>query len=396
MDGRALAQQYFSTLAEIEESLGVPMLGRLDAEPRYYQLQEVLASLSPEPHFAERLYRLLEQHPSRIWVAGLGDAGEETPVAVGIAEQAAGKSGGSALLIRLQDAPADAAREGVLRPVISPAMAGPLEALFPRGCAAMPSGIQGVFRAFEASEAVGEPIAPESLIVSGGTEDEERWPPRQSIERVLLVVPFRDQTRERIVTQARAVAQAGYQVVGFVAFGPPGTAAGRWDGDVREGVQTGRSGSEREPEEPGLIGRAEDAAPDDETKPEGATQEEEDAAAKPPGRSDARIPVSKSWSDTYGPRRRGLFGVGGGRGGRGMRTLLPILAILALLVVLVVVGRQQGWDLPLIGGSSDRSGVQTQYGAAETGEARPPAEASGEGAAESRAATVGETGLAAA
>ena len=72
-------------------------------EPRFYQLQEMLASLAPDPRFAERLYRLIDRHPPRIWVAGLGDAGEEIPVAVWIAEQAAGEGAGAVLLARLQD-----------------------------------------------------------------------------------------------------------------------------------------------------------------------------------------------------------------------------------------------------------------------------------------------------
>lgn len=396
MDGRALTEHYFSTLPEIEKELRLPLLGRLDAEPRFYQLQEMLASLAPDPRFAERLYRLIDRHPPRIWVAGLGDAGEEIPVAVGIAEQAAGEGAGTVLLVRLQDSVPDTVRRSVLRPVIAAGLDRRLGLLFPGGCAAMPSGIQGVFRAYEASAAGGEPIAPDSLVVAGGTQDEERWPAREIVDGVVLVVPFRDQSRERIAVRATALREAGYEIAGFVAFGPAGTAAGRWDGeeadDSAEGTEPDTPDSVSS--EASLIGESDkssaaarqrlDSAP---PAPAGETPElsdDETGASSPPpderetersGQSDARIPVSRSWSDTYGPRRRGLFSHGGARGSRGFRPWIPIVLVLALLAIVVIIGRQKGWDLPLIGGSQSGGETVTQMRPAEVAPIPPAADA---------------------
>ena len=96
MDDRE--NEYLRTPTEVADALGLPLLGALAAEPRFHQLAESLTSLSPDPRFSGRLYRFIDAEAPLIWVAGLGDAGEELPVAIGLAEMAAATGAAPALL----------------------------------------------------------------------------------------------------------------------------------------------------------------------------------------------------------------------------------------------------------------------------------------------------------
>lgn len=342
MERRGPATGYFADIAEVEEALALPLLGRLDAEPRFYQLQEVVSRLSPDTHFSERLYRLIETRPLRALIIGLGSAGEEMPVAVGLAERAAIALGAPVLLARLDDAPLEGARRTGVLPVARNELSPLLDEIFPAGCAALPSGIQGVFRVWGGPALSGDPIRPGAIVMACGGCPEQR-PSPACVDRVILVVPFRDEPRERIMSEIEHLRGSGYTFSGFVAIGPVGTASGQWDrtrSDVIRPAYTAESSrSEARGEARGEVRRdARDAQVDTRVEARGgepsqyaearagvSSQYAETSGAAPSHYAEARgdvsspdaqgaggesppsgkrVPVSRSWSELFGPRRR--------------------------------------------------------------------------------------------
>ena len=266
---------YLRTPAEVADALGLPLLGALAAEARFHQLAEGLASLSPDPRFSGRLYRFIDAETPLIWVAGLGDAGEELPVAIGLAEMAAATGAAPVLLAFTREGtpPGDAPRHRG-RPIFSHRFADAVAGLFPAGCVAGSSGIQGVYRAWPVGVPEDAPLEPAAMVVAGPALEGSPNLPASDVTHVILVVPYRDQPRRRLVEAADAVRAAGYAITGCVAFGhEPGGAT------PRETVLSGPDQSSDE--EPAAV-------------PAFAPSEPFASEAEP-------VPVRQSWSATFGP-----------------------------------------------------------------------------------------------
>ncbi len=272
-------EAYFTSSSAAAAALGLPLLGSLQTEPRFHQLAESLSSLAPDPRFSERIYRFLHAESPLIWVVGLGDAGEEIPVAVGVAEMAAQAGAAPVLLVRPIESPPLGASGMSGRAVHSHRFAEALDALFPSGCVGQSTGIQGVFRGWPQGSAEGAPLEPGAVVIAGRSEEEGFALPPEQTSHVLLVVPFRDQPMGRLVACVRDLRAAGYPLVGFVAFGLEDSSEGTGDH---------------------LATAAGEAAP--------ATTAEASAAADV--RSEAgsgvtpseEVAVEEPWSATFGPR----------------------------------------------------------------------------------------------
>lgn len=223
MDDRE--NEYLRTPAEAADALGLPLLGVLAAEPRFHQLAESLTSLSPDPRFSGRLYRFIDSDAPLIWVAGLGDAGEELPVAIGLAEMAAATGAAPALLACTRESipPGGGGRRG--RPIFSHRFAEAVAALYPSGCVAGSSGLQGVYRAWPFGAPEDAPLEPAAVIVAGPASEGVLPLPSSSVTNVILVVPYRDQPIRRLVEAAEAIRAGGYAITGCVAYGPEAGAA---------------------------------------------------------------------------------------------------------------------------------------------------------------------------
>jgi len=330
MNAKGLAAAYFTDISEVETALGLPLLGRLAGETRFYQLQDGLANLAPDSRVSERLYRLIAAEPLCVWVVGLGEAGEEIPIAVGIAERAAALGGGPAVIAEPEGPQRDAARRPGPRPVHAPGLDAALQAVYPRGYGVLPSDIQGVFRACSGKAAKGRAVKPAALILSSAASHEAWRPLPDELSSVVLVVPFKDQPRERIIDQVSGLREAGYSLAGFVGFGPLGsTSGGGPAGAAPERRRANVAG--------GCSGNAEREA---------GSVEGSQSAREPAGGSRAGVELGRSWSESFGPRRRrgGFFArrrPSGSRQPPGSRRNVPwgwlagglMLVVVALLVV---------------------------------------------------------------
>jgi hypothetical protein len=285
MDDRE--NEYLRTPAEAADALGLPLLGVLAAEPRFHQLAESLTSLSPDPRFSGRLYRFIDADAPLIWVAGLGDAGEELPVAIGLAEMAAATGAAPALLACTRESvpPGGGGRRG--RPIFSHRFADAVAALYPSGCVAGSSGLQGVYRAWPFGAPEDAPLEPAAMIVAGPVSEGLPPLPASSVTNVILVVPYRDQPIRRLVEAAETIRAGGYAITGCIAYGPEAGGAA----PVPESAPTAGEALPAEPPAPPAPLPVEPVA----------------------------VPVRQTWSDAFGPRpargvpswpRRGLL-VGG-------------------------------------------------------------------------------------
>jgi hypothetical protein len=293
MDDRE--NEYLRTPTEVADALGLPLLGALAAEPRFHQLAESLTSLSPDPRFSGRLYRFIDAEAPLIWVAGLGDAGEELPVAIGLAEMAAATGAAPALLACTRESlpPGGGGRRG--RPIFSHRFADAVAALYPSGCVAGSSGLQGVYRAWPFGAPEDAPLEPASMIVAGPVSEGVPPLPASSVTNVILVVPYRDQPIRRLLEAAEMIRAGGYTITGCVAYGPEAGAGGM--APVPENVPVAREPLPSEP--PAPVAAFEPPAP---------------LPIEP-----VAVPVRQTWSAAFGPRqtrgvpswlRRGLLVAG--------------------------------------------------------------------------------------
>jgi cell division protein FtsN len=208
---------YYRDPVEIAAAHGLSHLGTLGGVLRAPDLTRNLADLAPDPRLTQRLLGFVGADLPLVWVVGLGDAGEEIPVAVGLADRFAAAGKTPVLLVR----PGEVARANgdpvTGRPVETVAhFRETLQALMPDGFAASATGIQGVYRAWPGARGEGEALWPAAVVIAARHEEGAPIPPHAT--HMVLVVPYRDQPRERIDAAIRSLRAGPSPVVGFVAF----------------------------------------------------------------------------------------------------------------------------------------------------------------------------------
>jgi len=208
---------YFEDQSDLEASLDLPVLGHLTWESRFHQLQDGLQGLAPDPRVSERLYQFVRSDAPVIWVVGLGDGGEEVPVAVGLAERVAAAGRLPVLLLGPErDRPRGLGAAG-LRPISAGPYAPVLGALYPGGCGAQASGIQGVLRVWPGSDSGVQPIEPAGVIVAGRVAGEGLVPHPDLVTGTVLVAPYRDCPAQVISEEVTRLRSMGYPLLGLVA-----------------------------------------------------------------------------------------------------------------------------------------------------------------------------------
>jgi len=300
---------YFGSSQEVAAAIDLPLLGELEAEAPFQQSSATgLSGLAPDPRLAERLYRFLDADVPLVWIAGLGDAGEELPVAVGLAARAAAMDAAPVLLAQ-REAGARRPEEGTGRPVASGTpLDGALGRLFGEAAGARPSGIQGVYHAYRAPAADGEPLEPASLVIASPAETGPLG--AEAVPQVIVVVPYRDLPRELIQERLSALRSQGYPLVGFVGF----SAAASEEAEPAAAV-----GASAPPS----------AADTDEESAAAAAFDSGEATSAAPAEEREVVGARGSWSRVFGPRRSAATGRA--------RLILPVVAVLLLLAVIAVV-----------------------------------------------------------
>lgn len=331
---------YFRDPREIAQVLGLSYLGSLAADPHVQELTGSLAGLAPDPRFSERLFRFVNGELPLVWVAGLGDAGEEIPVAVGLAARAATKGIAPVLLVRPGETLYPGAGEVEGRPVEAGAHFGEALAGLGEGhWGASATGIQGVYRAWRNARPEGDALWPAAIVVaSGGFADCPGVAPQAT--HLILVIPFRDQPRERIESALEAMAAFRDRLIGFVAYGSlgdtpheaaateriepmpapaltplsdrPRPAAPGDLGDIeRQAAKpAGREGEETEPDSAAPAPRDDPQAQEGPETARGAEarerEEESPAVAGPQADLAAdEIRAAQAWTESFGPRKTG-------------------------------------------------------------------------------------------
>jgi cell division septation protein DedD len=296
---------YWRTPAEVAEALGLPLLGALAAEPRFRQLTDSLAGIAPDPRFSSRVYRFVEGEAPLIRIVGLGDAGEELPVAVGLSEMAAAAGSAPVLLVHTRELvapPGDLGPGG--RPIFSHRFSDALGALFRTGCVARGAGVQGVYRAWPADAGEGPPLEPATVVVAGPLQDDVPELPASAVSHAILVVPYRDQPLEKIRYAVESLKGAGLNLIGCVAYGSEGPAE----------PQAGEARAEPPSQAEAIEGPPAESAPEPEP-----------------------IPIARPWSEAFGPRPgAGPRGLRGGSSSR-RRWVLPALVAGAAVAAFVAV-----------------------------------------------------------
>jgi len=360
---------YITRVKDLEARLGVPLLAQFAVAPRSAGRGRLgLHTLRPDPRVSERVFHLLQVDPLVMGVAGLGQGGEEWPVAVGLAERAATHGFAPVLLLGMEENGMGADPEMDLRPVCGPIHEKLLQNVCPRGCGARAAGIQGVFQggAADALIATGVPLEPGGLVLVGRAEAFASRPDPGPMGGLLLVVPYRDVPASFLIEQVTSMVSLGYCVLGMVAVSAAddqavGVAGHDMEGGVMDKDRQGDSLPNEEPrpavpteaEGPssGETPASEDAFPDegrgagyrqdpdlpdeqaardgyaepsldpgpgadreDDGDPSGelpaagsGSSEDADMLAAAAG----RVPVRRSWSDSFGPNgtpRRGRRG----------------------------------------------------------------------------------------
>ncbi len=312
VDSRSMVGDYFSHEADLEGSLDLPILGRLDWEPRFMQRHEDLQGFAPDPTHAERLARFVPLDPPGVWVLGLGGTGEEVPVAVGLAQQATGPDRGAVFLIGPEvERPSGVSTSG-LRPV-SPGAYGPLvDTIFPQGCGAQATGLQGVYRLWPEADPEAAPIEASGMILATHTAEEARRPEPEAVSGVVLVVPYRDLPAAVIAEQVTNLRAFDYPLLGMVTVsapaGAPPSAGSAWS-DPEETMADGQGGAMNE------TAHVERKPPEEEMEA-AATEDLGPEEAPPEGEGPERVAVQDTWSDNFGPGARrqrskgaALFGI---------------------------------------------------------------------------------------
>ncbi len=360
--------EYLAAAATLQEALGVPLLAELALPTRSSRRDAGLTGLRPDPRVADRLFHFVQADALTVALVGLGEGGEEWPVAVGLAERAASSGCAPVLLVGTEGGPASPQADAALRPVVSPTQTRVLGEFYPDGCGALPAGIQGVFQARSCSpgESAETPLEPGGIVIAlRGADEMARLGP-DLVSGVVLVVPYRDVPTQGLTEQVTKISSLGYPVLGAVAVTasaalegleptqwiPPSSSApieepkmpeeeregGAMDKDVMgdprppeaqtEEPANDQRGAPREPEPPAPTTPEEPPEPvtsADPVEPEAPPVEEspaedESVAPEPSGGGDVadeamlaaaagRIPVRRAWTDSYGPggaKRRGL------------------------------------------------------------------------------------------
>jgi hypothetical protein len=341
-------EDYFADEADLEGSLDLPILGRFEREPRFFQQRaEHLSELIPNPRLSERLYRLVASDPTALWVVGLGAGGEELPVAIGLAAQAAASGRSPTLLAGPElKLPAGAGESGS-RPIAPGPLAPVLEMLCPQGCAAQPSGVHGVHRVWAATAQEGDPLEARNMIVVGSWEAESLRPPAGSLSGVVAVVPYRDEPAGAIGERLARLRATGYPLLGMVTVTSSEQVPGAGEApEVGDGKGSGADDAPGVPGRGGIMddttGREEkrtdrEGAPPGQTEPENAPTEENE-----------KVRVQQPWSEAYGPGRK----TGRCRGGfrmSGWWVLVILLVVVgaAGLIYAWMGGQNQSADEPL-------------------------------------------------
>ncbi|MCK4305551.1 MAG: SPOR domain-containing protein [Candidatus Eisenbacteria sp.] len=329
--------EYFADVADLEGSLDLPVLGRLESEPRFYQRQAILSRLAPDPSVAERLCNFVRIESPAIWVVGLGEGGVELPMAVGLAERFAASGVVPVLLVGPESERPPGMGEKGLRPVIPGQFGVCLGKVFPGGCGAQPSGIQGVFRVWPGSDADAMPVEAAGLVVASRWSEDFLKPPVDGVTGVVAVVPFQDERAVEITERVTTLRSLGYPLMGMVALSAPGvdrqvkkhapskrihemgigdTEVGVGKGGTMEGMANGNDrvtddSMVDEEVKPAFGGEVTDSGSSFAETPDG-----EEADRREMGDSDGskeNVSVQQPWSASYGPRRdAGGRGYGGG------------------------------------------------------------------------------------
>ena len=315
MDPQEFAGDYFADEADLEGSLDLPVLGHLESEPRFYQRQEGLTGLAPDPRVSERLYYFVKTDLPAVWVVGLGQAGEELPVAVGLAECAAAAA--APILVIGPEAQSPLGMAPVsLRPVHPGAFEEVLTALFPEGCGAQASGIQGVMRAWPGGDEAQEALTPGGLVIASHGSAEALEPPPTALTGVVIVVPYRDVPAQVIVEQLRKLRAREYPLLGIVAVTAPGLTGGRPNrGIAPKGDITAEEPAATADGEGGIMneGGSQRAVNADEEIVDAHLQTSSDGEPVPE-EGQERVAAKSTWSDSFGSPGGRRRGPAGGRG----------------------------------------------------------------------------------
>jgi cell division protein FtsN len=306
MNRRSPPERYYASAAEAAEELGLPLIGEIALDFRLPRLSEGLAGLAPDARFAERVYRFLRgEEADRVWIAGLGQAGEELPVAVGIAEAAAAAGQQPVLIVR----PGEPTPEGTGgRRLEGETHAEALSLLFPAGGLAQPAGVEGVYLGWPGQLIGAQPCDPAVLLVATGDRQEDPPLPAGQIDATVLVIAWRDSPAEWIAARIAALREAGFALTGWVA------SAGRAAGTAGAAEAAPESQTLLAEE---LLGLEPAGSPATEPEPEEVlvaagtpAQEAEPAENGAPDGGDLdtereEVVVRAEWTRTFGPRTRG-------------------------------------------------------------------------------------------
>ncbi len=211
---------YVSTAQGLEARLDVPLLAELALPPRTTRDQSAgLHQLRPDPRACDRLFHLLQAEPFVVGVVGLGESGEEWPVAVGLAERAAAGGFAPVVLLGVEEChPGGESIQG-LRRVASAVHKTLLDRVCPEGCGVRAAGIQGVFQAQSvmSDDTTDPPLEPGGLLLVGRADAFTNAPLTESLGGLLLVAPYRDVPDSAMREEVTTISAMGYAVLGMVA-----------------------------------------------------------------------------------------------------------------------------------------------------------------------------------
>ncbi|MBP7669358.1 MAG: hypothetical protein KA123_02110 [Candidatus Eisenbacteria bacterium] len=294
MSDDSAAARYHESAEEAARALDLPLFGVLAPQTRFFPSGEAtLASLAPAPVFSARIYRFLAAPAPVIWVLGLGQAGEELPVALGIAERAAAGGASPILIVRPGER---RATEPAGSPVHAGILGPELRALLPERPVAEATGIQGVFLGCAPGRAAGDALEAGGIIIAGETPGEPPPLPPAQVTSLVLVVPFRDCPASLLAARVAELRVEGYAIAGIVAYG-------RQEGAFEEasGAFAGAQGSRGaspggEEATPGATGRATGGS----AWPSSVAKAVE-ARVQAPSLPVEQVEVVGSWSARFGP-----------------------------------------------------------------------------------------------
>ncbi len=227
-------------------------------------------------------------------------------MAVGLAERASAHGLAPVLLAGPEARRPRGVSDVGQRPVVAGPYGAALEALYPGGCGATASGIQGVWRLWPGFDREAVPLEPAALIITGGATAEDLAPPPENVTGVVLVVPFRDLPAHWIVEGVTRLQTMGYSLRGMVVVSARAWAPSPSTTEAEEGAGAQNPGNQGGAMEPASKKRnrvAEELEPRE--QPDDAAHEtelENDDAPEDPAGEDGRSQVE--WDHVYGPPER--------------------------------------------------------------------------------------------